>query len=140
MTISTALRVAADAAMRADAGVIAAFAPSNVRLYPLTPPLPAPFPHVRYRVEVIGDDTECSEGAEAYLILDVFAREDTYVESVAKAEAIAGGVRKALNRPLTLTGHQIDDWQFEADIALGDPDQLTEHRNVRLRFLTTATA
>lgn len=138
--IATALRSATDATMRASASVAAAFAPSNVRLYPLAPPVNPTFPYVIYRVEIVGDDTECAEGAEAYLILDVYAREDTYLESVAKAEAIAGAARSALVTDLTLDGHKVDEWEFEGDRPVSDPDVLTEHRNVRFRYLTSATA
>jgi hypothetical protein len=138
--ITTALRVSAEAAARASALVVAAFAPSNVRLYPLAAPTNPTFPYVVFRVEVIGDDTECAEGAEAYLLADVYARSGTYLESVQKAEAIAGALRKVWTAPLTLDGHVIDEWEFEGDRPIGDPDVLTEHRNLRFRYLTTATA
>lgn len=140
MSIATALRTAAEAKARADTGVIAAFSPSNIRLYPLAPPTNPTFPYVLMRTEIIGDDTECAEGAEAYLILDVYAREATYAASATKGEAIAAALRKALNARLTLAGHVVDEWEFESDRAIGEPDVLTEHRNVRLRYLTTATA
>lgn len=138
--IATTLRTATDATMRASVDVVASFAPSGVRLYPLAAPTNPAFPYVIYRVEIVGDDTECAEGAEAFLVLDVYAREDTYLASVAKAEAIAGATRKALVRALPLVGHKVDDWEFEGDRPHSDPDVLTEHRNVRIRYLTTATA
>lgn len=138
--ITTALRVSAEAAARASALVVAAFSPSNVRLYPLAAPTNPTFPYVVFRVEVVGDDTECAEGAEAYLLADVYARSGTYLESVQKAEAIAGALRKVWTAPLSLDGHVIDEWEFEGDRPLGDPDILTEHRNLRFRYLTMATA
>ena len=138
--IATALRVSAEAAARASALVIAAFTPSNVRLYPLAAPTNATFPYVDFRVEVVGDDTECAEGNEAYLVADVYAREETYLASVQKAEVIAGALRRVWTAALALDGHIIDDWEFEGDRPLSDPETLTEHRNVRFRYLTTATA
>lgn len=138
--IATALRTASEAAARASAFVIAAFAPSNVRLYPLAAPTNPTFPYVVFQVEIIGDDTECAESSEAYLVADVYAREATYAASVAKAEDISGALRKAWTAQLTLTGHVVDEWGFESDRPIGDPDVLTEHRNVRHRYLTTATA
>ena len=138
--IATALRTSTDATIRASAAVVAAFAPSGVRLYPLAAPTNPAFPYVIYRVEIVGDDTECAEGAEAYLVLDVYAREATYLASVEKAEAITGASRTALVRALPLVDHKVDDWEFEADRPVSDPDVLTEHRNVRIRYLTTATA
>lgn len=138
--IATALRTSTDATMRASAGVVAAFAPSNVRLYPLAAPTNPIFPYGVYRVEIVGDDTECAEGAEAYLILDIYAREATYLASVVKAEGIAGAARTTLVRALPLDGHKVDDYEFESDRPVSDPDILTEHRNVRIRYLTSATA
>lgn len=138
--IATALRTSAEATARASALIIAAFAPSNVRLYPLAAPTNPTFPYVVFQVEVIGDDTECAEGSEAYLIGEVYARETTYAASVAKAEAIAGALRKVWTAKLALTDHVVDEWEFESDRPIGDPDILTEHRNVRIRYLTTATA
>lgn len=140
MSIATAMRTAVDAALRADTGVMAAFAPSAVRLYPGAPPTNPTYPYGRYRVEIIGDDTECAEGADANVTLDVYAREGTYAASVAKAEAIAGAARKALTARLPLTGHQVDEWLFEFDRPVGDPDILTEHRAVQVSYQTSATA
>lgn len=139
-SIATAMRNAIDAKLRADAGVVAAFDPSGVRLYPLVAPTNPTFPYVIYRCEIIGDDTECAPGAEVALTLDVYARQNTYAASVAKAEAIADAVRKAMTARLTLVGHQIDDWIFDADRPLSDPDLLTEHRVVQLTYMTSATA
>lgn len=138
--IATAMRTAVDAALRADTGVVAAFAPSAVRLHDLAPPMEPRFPYVLIRVEVIGDDTECADGAEVGVTLEVFAREGTLALSVAKVEAIAGAARKALTRQLPLTGHVVDDWLFEGDRPISDPDVLTAHRSLSLSYLTTASA
>lgn len=140
MSIAAAVRTAAEAALRADAGVVAAFSPSNVRLYPLAAPTNPAFPYALFKVEIVGDDTECAEGAEATLTVDVFARESTYAKSVEKAEAITAACRKALTRELTLVGHKCDDWLFEFDRPLGDPDVLTEHRALAVTYLTSAAA
>lgn len=137
MNVATAMRLAADARLRAAAGVVAAFGPAPVRLYPLAAPTNGLHPYGVYRVEVVGDDTECAEGSEVYLILDIFAREETYVESVMKAEAIAGATRACLSATFDLDGHVVDDWTFEGDRPVADPDVLTEHRHVRFRYLTT---
>lgn len=138
MNIATAVRVAVDAALRA--GTAAAFAPSAVRLYNLAPPMEPIFPYVLIRVEVIGDDTECAEGAEVNVTLEIFAREATFSESVAKVEAIAGDARKALTKKLPLDGHVMDDWLFEGDRPISDPDVLTAHRSLSITYLTTASA
>jgi hypothetical protein len=140
VNIATAVRNAVDDRLRNDARVIAAFGPSKVRLDPLAPPTNPTFPYALYRVEVVGDDTECAEGSETTVMIDVYAREATYALSVDKAEAIAGAARKALTSRLALTDHQVDDWLFEFDRPITDPDLLTEHRSLALTYQTSATA
>ena len=140
-SIATAMRTTVEATLRADAGVVAAFAPSNVRLYPLAAPANPAFPYVIFRTEIIGDDTECASGAEVTVTLDVYARDDaTYDASVAKAEGIAHAIREALTTQLQPTGHTVDDWTFDFDRPLGDPDPLVEHRALAISYLTTASA
>lgn len=140
MNLATALRTAAEAALRADPTVISAFSPGAVQIFVMAAPTNPSFPYVVQRVEIVGDDTECAEGAEAYLMLDVYAREETFVASAAKAEAIAAAARRALVAPLVLDGHVVDDWTFEGDRPIGDPHPATEHRHLRIRYLTTADA
>lgn len=140
MNIATAIRAAAENQLRNDPAVVAAFAPGNVRIYALAPPLPATFPYIHMAVQVIGDDTECAEGAEAVLTLEIFARDATHEASAERAEAISGAARRALVRELTLDGHAMDDWLFEGDRPISDPDVLTAHRSLSITYLTTASA
>jgi len=140
VNIATAVRTAADETLRADAATIAAFGASAVRLYPLTTPNPPVFPYIRMLVQVIGDDGVCGEENEVNLTLEIFAREGSYEDSVETVEAIAGAARKALTRQLPLTGHVMDDWRFEGDRPVSDPDVLTAHRSVSINYLTSATA
>lgn len=139
-SLAEALGAAVDAGLRADAAVVAAFAPNPVRLYPLAPPANPTFPYVLLRIDLVGDDTECGEGAEATVSADVFARQGTYAASIQTANAIAHAVRRSLTRALTVTGHVVDDWLFEADRQIGDPDPTTAHRQVQVTYLTSATA
>lgn len=140
MNIATAIRTAVDTVLRADAATVAAFGPSAVRLYPLTTPLSPVFPYIRMLVQVIGDDGACGEENEVNLTLEIFAREGSYEASAETVEAIAGAARKALTRQLPLTGHVMDDWRFEGDRPVSDPDVLTAHRSVSINYLTSATA
>lgn len=140
MNIATTLRTAAEADLRADAATVAAFSPSAVRLYPLAAPMPPIFPYGLMLTDVVGDDTECGEGSEVTLTLELFAREATHAESAAKVEAMAGAARKALTKTLMLTGHVVDDWEFQFDRVVSDPDVLTAHRSVSITYLTSATA
>jgi len=140
VNIATAIRTAAETALRADPATVTAFGTSAVRLYPLTTPNPPVFPYIRMLVQVIGDDTECGEGSEVNLTLEIFAREGSYEDSAETVEAIAGAARKALTRQLPLTGHVMDDWLFEGDRPVSDPDVLTAHRSVSITYLTSASA
>jgi hypothetical protein len=137
-SIVTASRIAIEDALRADVGMIAAFNPSKVRLYPLTPPANPTFPYGLYRIDIVGDDIECAEGAEVTVTVDWYAREADYASSAAKVEALGDAGRKALRKPLTLVGHTCDDWRFEFDRSIGDPDILTAHRSMQVTYLTTA--
>lgn len=138
--VVTAMREAIETALRGDAGVVAAFGAAQVRLYPLAAPANPALPHVVFRIEAVGDDTDCADGAEVVTTLNVYAREETLAQSVARAEAIAHALRRALVGPLTLSGHVVDDWTFDFDRPIDDPDVLTEHRVVQVTHLTTATA
>lgn len=140
MNIATAVRLAVESQLRNDAATVAAFAPGNVRIYPLAPPLPATFPYIHMAVQVIGDDTECAEGSEAVLTLEIFARDATYEASAERVETIAGAARRALVRELMLDGHVMDNWLFEGDRPISDPDVLTAHRSLSITYLTTASA
>lgn len=140
MNIATAIRTAADGALRADADTITAFAGQPLRIYALASPTPPKFPYIRMLVDVIGDDTECVQGAEVTLTLEIFARSETHEASALTVEAIAGAARAALVRQLPLTGHVVDDWLFEGDRPISDPDVLTAHRSVSITYLTSASA
>lgn len=138
---SLAIQNAMDAALRASGAVQGAFAPGNVRIYDMAPPLDAPFPHILIGDDqVIGEDTECGSSSEVAVTVHVYAREETPSQSRAKAKLIAGAVRTALTRQLTLDGHVCDDWIYDDTQHMTDPDRLTAHSVVRLTYWTTATA
>lgn len=138
---SIAVQNAIEAALRASAAVASAFAPSNVRLYTMLPSMEPVFPHILIGDDqVIGDDTECASSSEVAVNVHVYAREDTPANSRLKAKAIAGAVRTALTRELSLDGHVCDDWIYDDTQHLTDPDRLTAHSVVRLTYWTTATA
>ncbi len=140
MSVATAVRKAAEAAARADMATIAAFAPSSVRLYAKLPPENPTYPHVILRADVVGDDTECGEASEVTLTADVYAKEAIVNDGAERVEAISNALRRALTAKLTLTGHVIDDWQFEDDREVGDPDPLIAHRSLSITYLTSASA
>lgn len=138
---SLAVQTAIETALRASGAVQGAFAPSNVRIYDMAPPIDAPFPHILIGDDdIIGDDTECGSSSEVAVTVHVYAREATPSQSRAKVKLIAGAVRTALTRQLTLEGHVCDDWIYDDTQHMTDPDRLTAHSVVRLTYWTTATA
>lgn len=138
---SLAIQNAIEAALRTSGAVVGACAPSAVRIYDMSPPLDAPFPHILIGDDqIIGGDTECASSSEIAVTVHVYAREGTPSQSRTKAKQIAGAVRIALTRQLTLEGHVCDDWIYDDTQHMTDPDRLTAHSVVRLTYWTTATA
>ena len=139
-----ALQNAIEAALRDDATLQALFG-GTVRLYTLTATLDdrgeARFPHIVIgQDQVIGDDTVCGEASEVSVTVHAYARESRPSETRAKCKAIAGAIRAALTRKLTLVGHVMDDWTFESARHLTDPDGLTAHAVLDFTYLTSADA
>ena len=138
---SLAIQNAIEAALRASPAISGAFSPSNVRLYPLSPPTPPIVPHILIGDDqVMGEDTECGAGSEIAVTVHVYARETTQADSRTKAKTIAGAIRTTLTKQLTLVGHVMDDWLFEDIQHLTDPSDLVAHSIVRFTYWTTATA
>lgn len=137
---SIAIQNALEAELRANAGVKSEFG-GMTRLYTLSAPNDAPFPFILIgEDQIIGDDTECADGSEIAVTIHVFARQDTPANSRLKSKSIAGAVRAALTKKLTITGHVMDDWIYEGTRYLIDPDGLTAHAVLNFTYLTTADA
>lgn len=137
---SVALQNAIEAALRASVPVKTEFG-GTTRLYTLSAPAGAPFPHIIIgEDQVIGDDIECGAASEVVCTLHVYARETTPAASRLQAKAIAAAVRSALTTKLTVTGHVVIDWLFEGARHLTDPDGLTAHSIVTLTYQTAPSA
>lgn len=138
---SAALQIAREAVLRANASVVAQFPAGKTRIYSLSAPVGAPFPHlITGDDQVIGDDAACVGGSEIVSTIHVKAREGTLAASLLKAKTLAGAVRAALDAQMTLTGHRMVDWQFETTRHLTDPDLLTAHSVVTVNYYTEPTA
>ncbi|WP_312814451.1 DUF3168 domain-containing protein [Brevundimonas sp.] len=138
---SIAIQNAIENELRGSAVVIGAFDPSEPRIYTMHPSMSPKFPHILIGDDqVIGDDTECASSSEVAVNVHIYAREDTPANSRLRAKAIAGAVRTALTKQLTLDGHQCDDWVYDDTQHLTDPDLLTAHSVVRFTYWTTADA
>lgn len=133
---SLAMQDAVEAALRGDAAVKAAFA-GVTRLYTLSAPVDAPFPHLIIgEDQVVGDDTECGPASDITVSVHVYARGADPAGGRREAKTIAGAVRAALSKALTLDGHVVIDWTYETTRHLTDPDGLTAHSVVELTYLT----
>lgn len=137
---SLAIQDAVEDALRDDAGVTAEF-DGTTRLYTMSAPNGAPYPYIVIgEDQIIGDDTECASGSEVVVTVHVWARATTPTETRRQQKRIAGAVRAALVQPLALDGHTMDEWELESLQHLTDPDGLTGHSVLSVRYLTTATA
>lgn len=137
---SAAVQNAVEAALRAAAAVKSEFG-GKTRLYTLSAPIDAPFPHVVIgEDQVIGDDVPCGAASTIIVTVHVLARETTPAGSRLKAKAIAAAVRAALTVQLTVTGQQMIDWTFDGARHLTDPDGLTAHSVLTFEYYTAPSA
>ena len=138
---SLAVHDAQKTALRDAPAIINLFPDGKTRLYTMSAPVDAPYPHIVLgEVQTIGDDAECVGGSEGNSTIHIYAREATIEASRLKAMAIAGAVRATLNAELALDGHQMIDWSFETTRHLSDPDLLTAHSVVSQNYYTEPTA
>lgn len=123
---------AIEARLRADAGVKASMS-GKTRFYDRVPPERV-FPYIALGpVDVdFEDETDCLSGAETIVQLDVYSREVKSDE----IRAVAGAVVEALRGPLTVAGHDVIDQAVNAARYLGDPDGLSRHAVLTIRFDT----
>lgn len=137
---SVALQNAIEGTLRADAAVKAEFG-GTTRLYTLSAPTDAPFPHLIIgEDQVIGDDTECGAASDVAVTVHVYARAADLAATRLQAKAIAAAVRDALTVELVVTGHRVIDWTYAGTRHLTDPDLLTAHSIVTLEYHTAPSA
>lgn len=56
-----------------------------------------------------------------------------------EVKLIAGQIRTALDKRLTIPGHLVYEWSYESTRYITDPDGLTEHAVLEFRYLVGAT-
>jgi hypothetical protein len=138
---SVEIQNAVEAALRASAAVKSAMGLATVRLYTLSAPVNAPFPHLIIgEDQIVGDDSDCGQASDVAVTIHVYSRTDTPAATRLQAKAIAAAVRQVLTAELTVTGHRVIDWQFETTRHLKDPDGLTAHSVVTLEYHTAPSA
>lgn len=127
-----AIQTAVEAALRASTDLKAAMG-GTVRLYDRVSE-GAPFPYITIgEDQILSDEADGYDGSEAFVTLHAWSR------AVGKAEikAMVGAVRKALNVALDLGAeHRCTEHEYQGARYLRDPDGLTEHAVITLRYLT----
>ena len=116
-----------------DSAAVKASMGGKTRFYDRVPPERV-FPYIALGpVEVdFEDETDCLSGAETVVQLDVYSREVKSDE----IRAVAGAVVEALRVELALVGHDVTDQAVSAARYLGDPDGLSRHAVLTIRFDT----
>lgn len=127
-----AICAAIDACLREDASVKAAMGGAT-RYYDRIPSNRL-FPYVALGPVTVDfeDETECLSGAETVVQIDVYSREPKADE----INAISDAVVEALRRELALVGHDTIDQAVSSARYGDDPDGLSRHAIIFLRFDT----
>lgn len=111
-----------------DAGI------ASGRVYDPIPDNPT-FPYVTVGDDqVVGDDDDCGDGSIVFTRIHGWSHAIGYPE----VKALAAAVRTAIkNATLTLSGFTVVVTEFVQTQYLKDPDGLTRHAVVEMRFLIT---
>lgn len=105
----------------------------KVRYYDRVPP-ERKFPYVALGPVTVDfeDETDCLSGGETVVQIDVYSQEPKATE----IDAVAGAVVEALRAELVLDGHDIIDQAVSSARYGDDPDGLSRHAIIFLRFDT----
>lgn len=134
-----------DAAVRAaliDNTTLAGEMGGKPRLFELSAPNGAAFPHVIYGdVQILPVAGGCGAAYEIYTTLRVWTRDDENgpVSTLAQAKRIGGRVRELLDAALTLDGHEVIDHGSSANYS-SDADGLSALGVVEVRYWVEASA
>lgn len=130
MSASNALQKAEVAALRASTA-LSVLTGGVARIFDHVPDEVA-FPYVRIgEHQEVDDSTTADRGFEVYSTVHTWSRASGRVE----VKALNAAVRDALDAPLTLTGFRLVSRDFVDARVMDDPDGLTKHGVVTLRYL-----
>lgn len=122
---SLALQGAQVAALKAGPAV------AGGRIYDTVPESPT-FPYVTVgEGDAVGDDNECWNATEFNSQVHVWSRAVGFPE----CKTIAALVRDRLTAEFTITGFKVTEAEYVTARYLRDPDGLTNHAVVELRYL-----
>lgn len=140
--IEAALDIAIETALRSSTE-LAAVMGGRVRLYPLSAPNDAPFPHIIFgENQILPWDDPCTKGHEVYVTLRGWCQDNAGgpTATMAQAKRLAGTLRELLDQPLTISGHAVVDHRPETNRALPDADGLSALVVVEHRYWVEASA
>lgn len=130
------LRSAIVDTLKADSGVIAAFASAAKRIYPGPPPTGAPMPYILIpNISVLPDIAECIDGAETDVQIDIWSRMDP--PAFDEAQRIGAAAQAAALSITGLPNHRIMGvWPISTDYLQDPSDAQAVHGVVRVRYST----
>lgn len=140
--IETAIDQAVENLLRGGQDLAAAMG-GRVRLYPLSAPAGATFPHIIFGENQIldwGDD--CQKGYEIYVTLKVWCRDDVNgpTATMAQSKQLSGLVRELLNTSIAIAGHRVVDHRLETNRSMPDADGLSVLGLVEVRYWVEVSA
>lgn len=140
--IETAIDDAVELSLRDDNELRTAMG-GTARLYPLSAPAGAAFPHIIFGENQIldwGDD--CLEGYEIYVTVKVWCQDNEGGPTVTMAQAkrLSGLVRERLNSSINIPGFRIVDHRLETNRSMPDGDGLSTLGLVEVRYWVEASA
>ena len=129
---SLELQAAIVGKLKNDPGVQAVVAQ---RVYDEVPPNPT-FPYISLGdPQVLPDDADCIDGTEIFWQIDGWARDPTFPMTKKISKAIVAALH---NQDITVDGYAVIVSELNTTNHLRDPDGITRHCAVSIRFLIQA--
>jgi hypothetical protein len=126
------LQAAIVSRLKNDAGVTAVV---GQRIYDEVPANPT-FPYISIGDnQVLPDDADCIDGTEIFWQLDGWARDPHFPTVKQISQAVVAAMH---NLPLTITGYNNIICELNTVNYLHDPDGITRHVAINIRFLIQA--
>lgn len=141
---ANALQVAIRAKLLTDPLVTAAFSGAAVAVWDTVPVdssgavITAKFPYITLGEgdQVLGQANSCADLSEVFSQVNVWTRDTSF----ARCREIAAAVRRALDNPLALNGHDLITHTFQSALYRKEPDGLTRRAVMTFRFDTAPWA
>lgn len=134
-----------DPSLEVQAAIVAALKSAGAlptvvgqRVYDSVPTSPAAvYPYITLGdCQVLPDKSDCINGAELFLQIDVWSRSVGYPETKTIAKAV---VAKLDDQPISVTGYDVIVFEHQSTQYLRDPDGLSRHAALTFRSLAFPT-